>query len=287
MIYENLIRQGNMTSDLGEGKQLGEVGAKLEGGFSGGPVLSGGKVVGLVESSSTVGQRDTFRFVPIRSIIGWLSENIIPPKAVVDRRGDAVKPPLEIEGPKHKAWVIRTQFMNRTVIGGTAIGHGPSEHVNQMRNLDLGERIVAVEAWPGEGCDTFSFLVRTVDGRLENRPSDLGFGGHKGRSPKQHVEVPPGDFIVQYSCEHGEMTDAWTFWTNGGKQLRVGGRGHPRSTLPIGVDPYEASTTIDSQPLKYELIGGKVTFGKTIDTFQGVFRPYFTAEQLREPDKSE
>ncbi len=49
------IIAAHMTSDLGEGKQLGEVGAKLEGGFSGGPVLSERKVVGLVESSSTAG----------------------------------------------------------------------------------------------------------------------------------------------------------------------------------------------------------------------------------------
>jgi hypothetical protein len=196
--------------------------------------------------------------------------------------------PPEIEGPKHKAWAFRTQIMNRTYTGGIATGHGPSEHVSQMGNLDLGEHIVAVEAWPGRGCDTFSFVVRTVDGRLENRPPGVGFGGHKGGSLQQHVDVPPGDFIVQYSCEHGELTDAWTFWTNGGKQLRVGGRGHPRSTLPIGLDHLQSlSTTDDGQPLKYELIGGKVTFGKTVDTFQGIFRPYFTAEQLREPDKSE
>ncbi len=33
-------------------------------------------MVGLVDSSSTVGQRDTFNFVPIRSIKGWLSADI-------------------------------------------------------------------------------------------------------------------------------------------------------------------------------------------------------------------
>jgi len=89
------IMTGFMTSDLPEGKQLGEVGVRLEGGFSGGPVLSGGKVVGLVESSSTYGQRETFNFVPIRSLSSWLSDHAIvvhdpprpinpPPARVVD-----------------------------------------------------------------------------------------------------------------------------------------------------------------------------------------------------------
>ena len=89
------IITAHMTSDLGEGKQIGEVGAKLEGGFSGGPVISTGKVVGLVESLSTEGQRDTFNFVPIRSLTSWLSDLVIvvhdpppptnpPPARVVD-----------------------------------------------------------------------------------------------------------------------------------------------------------------------------------------------------------
>ncbi len=74
------IVTAHMTSPLREGEHLGEVGAKLGGGFSGGPVLSGEEVVGMVESSSTLGQNDTYNFVAIRSVKAWLSENISLPK---------------------------------------------------------------------------------------------------------------------------------------------------------------------------------------------------------------
>lgn len=90
-----------MTSDLVEGKQLGEVRARLEGGFSGGPVLSGRTVVGLVESSSTVGQLETFNFVPMRSLKGWLSENISLPKPVQGLREVKLAGPARLELIKH------------------------------------------------------------------------------------------------------------------------------------------------------------------------------------------
>jgi hypothetical protein len=95
------IITAHMTSDLGEGKQLGEVGKKLEGGFSGGPVLYEREVVGLVESSSTVGQRESYNFVPIRSIKGWLSENISLPKPLQGSRQVTLKGPARLELIRH------------------------------------------------------------------------------------------------------------------------------------------------------------------------------------------
>jgi hypothetical protein len=76
------IISAHMTSDVIEGKKSGEVNAKLEGGFSGGPVLSVSerKVVGLIETSSTHERSNTYNFVPIPSIKGWLSESIILPR---------------------------------------------------------------------------------------------------------------------------------------------------------------------------------------------------------------
>ncbi len=65
-----------MRSPLGEGDLLGEVNARLPGGFSGGPVLRSREVVGLVETSSTEGQRETFNFVPIRLLRSWLSDHV-------------------------------------------------------------------------------------------------------------------------------------------------------------------------------------------------------------------
>ncbi len=66
-----------MRSPLGEGDLRGEVNARLPDGFSGGPVLRSREVVGVVESSSTEGQRETFNFVPIRSLRSWLSDYVI------------------------------------------------------------------------------------------------------------------------------------------------------------------------------------------------------------------
>lgn len=65
-----------MRSGLGEGVQVGQVNARLPGGFSGAPILWGREVVGLVEQSSAVQDRDSFDFVPIRAIRDWLSGHI-------------------------------------------------------------------------------------------------------------------------------------------------------------------------------------------------------------------
>ena len=76
----------SMRSDLGQGAQRGEVNAKLKGGFSGGPVVSGREVIGLVESSSTEGQKDAYNFTPIRSITPWVSESLeLPLSGINDR----------------------------------------------------------------------------------------------------------------------------------------------------------------------------------------------------------
>ena len=52
------------------------------------------KVVGLVESSSTVGQRDTFNFVPIRSVKSWLSREISLPLTTAEGHKSGVKEKL-------------------------------------------------------------------------------------------------------------------------------------------------------------------------------------------------
>ena len=95
------IVTARMTCDLGEGVRTGEVGARLEGGFSGGPVLSGREVLGLVESSSTAGQRETFNFVPIRSIKAWLSKEISFPKPVGGLQHVTLAPPARLALIKH------------------------------------------------------------------------------------------------------------------------------------------------------------------------------------------
>ncbi|SFJ70863.1 Trypsin-like peptidase domain-containing protein [Planctomicrobium piriforme] len=62
-----------LRAALSEGSKRGEVNARLEGGFSGGPVLlPSAKVVGIIEQSSALAERDTYEFVPALSLSDWL-----------------------------------------------------------------------------------------------------------------------------------------------------------------------------------------------------------------------
>ena len=64
-----------MRARTEEGSRTGEVGERLEGGFSGGPVVSPDKtVIGIVEKSSTDANRNTYDFVPVRSFRNWLGD---------------------------------------------------------------------------------------------------------------------------------------------------------------------------------------------------------------------
>ena len=196
------IITAHMTSDLGEGKQLGEVGAKLEGGFSGGPVLSGGKAVGLVDSSSTVGQRDTFNFVPIRSIKGWLSENISLPTPVQGSKEAKLTGPARLQLIKHldDRWSDLRIFFDvpRTDVSKWQKGEEPERLLDWLGQRDrLNELLPAFKALhfddlikylPGGGTQGPSTDVQKPDSGAANAVVQIGQD-----SFDTYFDIPLGD----------------------------------------------------------------------------------------------
>lgn len=81
------IVPASLRGELPEGSKTGEVNARLEGGFSGGPVLlDTAEVVGIIEKSSATAQRDTYDFVPIRLLREWLRA-YMPPVTLLKPEG--------------------------------------------------------------------------------------------------------------------------------------------------------------------------------------------------------
>ena len=191
------------------------------------------------------------------------------------------------EGPKHKAWAERMKVRNGTYPGKLIVGRPGSPHSDSMAAIGLNDHIVGVGGFCGVGANNLAFVVRHANGTAEKRPTQFGLGNQAPSHAYNYWDVPPGDFIEAYKCEHGDMTDSWTFVTHNGTKLRVGGHGHPQTSETGTVDfvggPNSGPAPIDGKPIAYELVGGDITYGQTVDTFRGVFRPHFTPDELREP----